>query len=332
MIIDTHAHHVPASFLEDALARAGQFPSARLTIEADKPRFQFAGGTPTRPMMPAMSDVPRRVSWMTAQGLDRQVVGGWLDMFGYELPAREGVAWSTLFNHHMHAAARDHQILLPLASVPMQDGAAAAEVLQEAMRTGFCGAMIGAQPRGVGGNLDDARLDPFWQAASDLGAVVLVHPMYACPDVRVNDFEMINAVARVTDVTIAVARLLYSGHILRYSGAKVIVSTGGGALPYMLGRLKRNAAIHPGKWADPEAGFRRLYFDSLVFEPAALRYLVDMVGADRVLLGSDYPFPIGDLEPLTLIRNTGLPDAAVDAICQTNAARLFHFQGAAGPR
>jgi aminocarboxymuconate-semialdehyde decarboxylase len=311
LIIDMHAHYVPASFVEAAQAQAARFPAARITIDAGKPRFKFADGPETRPMMPLMSDTEKRFVWMKEQGIDLQVPGGWLDMFAYELPAAQGVAWSA------------HPQLIPLATVPMQDGAAAAEVLQEAMRAGCRGAMIGTQPLGMGGNLDDPRLDPFWQKASDLGAVLLVHPMYFCPDVRVNDYEMINAVGRVTDITTAIARLLYSGHLLKYTGAKVIASTGGGALPFMLGRLKRNSAIHPNKWADPEAGFKQLYFDSLVFEPQALRYLVEMAGPDRIMLGSDYPFPIGDLAPLKLLRNSGLDAAVVKAICETNAAKLF---------
>ena len=323
MIIDTHAHYVPASFVEAAQAQAARFSSARITMDGGKPRFKFADGPETRPMMPLMSDTEKRLGWMKEQGIDRQIAGGWLDMFAYELPAAQGVAWSTLFNEHMMAANRAHRELVPLATVPMQDGAAAAEVLQEAMKNGFRGAMIGAQPKGMGGNLDDPDLDPFWQKASDLGAVLLVHPMYYCADLRVNDYEMINAVARVTDITTAIARLLYSGHLLKYTGAKVIASTGGGALPFMLGRLKRNSAIHPNKWADPEAGFKQLYFDSLVFEPQALHYLIKMAGADRIMLGSDYPFPIGDLTPLKLLRSSGLDADVIKAICETNAAKLF---------
>lgn len=325
MIIDTHAHYVPASFIEEARAQAARFPSAKITIEENKPRFQFADAKPTRPMMPLMSDTEKRIAWMKTQGIDKQVAGGWLDMFGYELPAAEAVAWSTLFNQHMLDAQRVQSRIVPLATVPMQDGAAAAEVLREAMKAGFSGTMIGAQPKGVGGNLDDPGLDPFWQAAHDTGAVVLIHPMYACADERVNDYEMINACARVTDVTIAVARLLYSGHLLRFPNAKVIVSTGGGALPFMLGRLKRNSAIHPNKWADPEEGFKKLYFDSIVFEPLALRYLLDMAGTDKVMLGSDYPFPIGDLDPLPNIRKAGLDDATLKAICETNPAKMFNI-------
>jgi aminocarboxymuconate-semialdehyde decarboxylase len=327
MVIDAHAHFVPASFIDAARSQSQRFPSVNIVEEAGKPVFEFAGKLRTRPMMAPMSDTDKRLAWMQAQRIDRQIAGGWLDMFGYELPPAEGVAWSSLFNQHMLAATQGSPALVGLASVPLQDGAAAAEVLTQAMRDGFAGAMIGTQPLGSGGTLDDPALDPFWQAASDLGAVLMIHPVYACTDPRVKDYEMTNAVARVTDITIAVARLLYAGHTTRFPGAKLIISTGGGALPYMIGRLKRNHAIHPNAYADPEAALRSVYFDTIVFEEQALRYLVDFAGPERVLLGSDYPFPIGDLEPLKLIERSGLDPAAARAICGGNAARLFGLDG-----
>jgi aminocarboxymuconate-semialdehyde decarboxylase len=135
---------------------------------------------------------------------------------------------------------------------------------------------------------------------------------------------LINAVGRLTDTTIAVARLLFSGHLTRFPGVSLLLSHAGGALPYALGRLKRNHAIHPGEYADPAAGFARLYFDTVLFEPRALRFLCDTVGADRVMLGSDYPFGIGDPDPCRLIDETPLTAAERAAILGGNAARIFH--------
>ena len=109
---------------------------------------------------------------------------------------------------------------------------------------------------------------------------------------------MINAVGRLSDTTIAVARLLFSGHLLEYDRAQCILSHGGGALPFALGRLVRNVEAHPGHYADPAAGLARLHVDSCVFRPDALQFLVSLLGARRVMLGSDYPFPIGDPAPL----------------------------------
>ena len=157
--------------------------------------------------------------------------------------------------------------------MPLQSGRHAARVLAEALDAGFHGAMIGTQPKGEGGALDDPDLDPFWEVASARKATLFVHPMFACGDDRLNEYDLVNAVGRITDTTHAVARLLYSGHLTRFAGVNLVIAHGGAALPYVLGRLKRSHAVHP-KYAEPEAGFRRLYFDTVLFEARALRFLV----------------------------------------------------------
>jgi aminocarboxymuconate-semialdehyde decarboxylase len=219
--------------------------------------------------------------------------------------------------------------LSALATVPLQNGALAARVLEEALDQGFRGAMIATQPKGTGGNLDDPDLDPFWELASARGATIFVHPHYLCGDERLAGYDLVNAVGRLSDSTLALARLLFSGHLTRFAGMTLVLSHGGGALPYALGRLKRNHAIHP-EFADPQEGFRRLYFDTVVFEPLALRYLCDVAGADKVMLGSDYPFGIGDLDPCAIIERTKLTAAERDAILGGNAARVFHVECGCG--
>ena len=108
--------------------------------------------------------------------------------------------------------------LSALATVPLQDGALAARVLEEALDAGFKGAMIATQPKGTGGNLDDPVLDPFWELASARGAAIFVHPHYLCGDDRLDGYDLVNAVGRLADTTIAVARLLFSGHLTRFPG------------------------------------------------------------------------------------------------------------------
>src|SRR5262249_11946062 len=108
--------------------------------------FAFAAGKPTRPMSKALSDIPPRLAWMSKQSIDRQVVGGWVDMFGYELPAAEAEAWSRLANNCLLSAAKSEPHFVALATVPLGDGARAASVLMAAMAAGFPGAMIGTLP------------------------------------------------------------------------------------------------------------------------------------------------------------------------------------------
>lgn len=323
MVIDIHAHALPQATLDAVLGGTRQFPSVELIDAAGKVSLRFAGNAPTRPVMIGLRDSERRRTWVREQGIDCQLIGGWLDGFGYELPADEGADWSRFQNESLAAVFHDDPGLVPLATVPLQDGAQAARVLEEAVRAGMPGAMIGTQPYGDHGNLDEPGLDPFWAQAEALAVPIIVHPMFGAADVRLVDYQMVNAVGRVTDVSIAIARLLFSGHLLRYPNLKVVASTGGGALPYMLGRLARNYAAFPGQFADPVAGFHRLYFDSIVFESSTLKFLVDKVGAERVMLGSDYPFPIGDPEPRRLIETGPFSDAEKRTMLAGAATELF---------
>lgn len=322
MIIDTHAHVVPASLLDALRAEPRLFPSVRLH-DAAAPRMAFAAGEPGRPIQPRLHDLGQRREWLKKARVDHQLVGGWTDVYGYDLPAAEGADWARFYNEHMAKDAAALPALSALATVPLQDGALAAKVLEEALDAGFAGAMIATQPKGIGGNLDDPSLDPFWEVASARQAGIFLHPHYICSDDRLDGYDLVNAVGRLADTTIAAARLIFSGHLTRFPGMRLLLSHAGGALPYALGRLKRNRAIHP-EYADPEENFRRLYFDTVLFEPAALRFLVDVAGADKVMLGSDYPFGIGDPDPGGVVERTALTAAERRAILGGNAARIFH--------
>jgi aminocarboxymuconate-semialdehyde decarboxylase len=301
LIIDVHAHYLPRVAFERFELHAKDFRSVRLIRDNAGTRLAFAGGEPTRPIAPKLSDLQDRKQWMDKNAIDHQLVGGWLDSFGYELPAAEGAAWSRYLNSCLLDALDDEPRFTPLATVPLQDGALAAEVLKEAWGQGFGGVMIGTLPKGLSGVLDAPELDPFWAQADALGAAVFLHPMFLCGEPRLSEYDLVNALGRIADTSIAVSRLLYSGHLLRYPKLKLVLSHGGAALPFVLGRLSRNFTIAQGKYADPRKGFEALYFDSVVFDQAALRFLVEVAGEGRVMLGSDMPFPIGDPHPRAVI-------------------------------
>jgi len=323
MIIDTHAHFTPQTLLTALKSEIGRFPNVELLEEDGKFRLSFMGQAPTRPLSPKLRDSDMRLEWMDEQHIDGQVVGGWLDSFGYELPAEEGEAWSRFLNEYQTSGTEGIDRMYPLASVPLQDGKRAAKVLEEALANGMHGAMIGTQPHGSSGNLDDPDLDPFWEAAAALKATIYIHPMFGCGDPRLNDYAMMNAVGRGTDTTTAVARMLFAGHFIKHKGMRCVVSHGGGALPFMLGRLARNHEIHPGEYADPVQGFNQLFFDSVLFDPNALTFLCSCCGHDKVVMGSDYPFPIGDMEPLKVIENADFTDAQKGMILGETAKDLF---------
>jgi aminocarboxymuconate-semialdehyde decarboxylase len=324
MIIDVHGHLVPPDLLAAIRKERGRFPSLRLVEEGGGLAIAFAGGKPSRAIMKGLSDVAARLAWMDKQGIDRQVVGGWPDWFGYELPGAEGEAWCRLFNDAQLAATKAEPRFVPLASVPLQDGARAAAVLKAAVAAGFPGAMVSTLPRGIGSVLDAPDLDPFWAAADETGAVIHIHPSYDAGDTRVNDYGLANGVGRISDAIVAVARLLCSGHVTRYRNARIFVPMGAAGLPFLLGRLARNHKVTPGV-SDPRAGLASLYTDSILHDPRVLRFVVEMVGADRVMMGSDMPFPIGDEEPTKIIAAAGLMPDQVASITGGLAAKLFRL-------
>ena len=326
MIIDAHGHLVPPDLLAIIRKEHQRFPSLRLIEEGGSAglALAFAGGKPSRPIMRGLSDIAARRAWMRNAGIDRQVVGGWPDWFGYELPAAEGEAWCRLFNDAQLAAAKAEGCFVPLASVPMQDGGRAAAVLRAAMAAGFPGIMISTLPRGIGSVLDAPDLDAFWKAADDTGALVHIHPSYDAGDARVNEYGLANGVGRISDAIVAVARLICSGHVARYRNAKFFVPMGAAGLPFLIGRLKRNHRITSGI-ADPAEGLALLYTDSILHDPRVLRFVVEIIGADRIMMGSDMPFPIGDEEPAKIVAAAGLDPDAVKSINGGLAARLLRL-------
>jgi aminocarboxymuconate-semialdehyde decarboxylase len=323
MIVDCHAHLVPPALLGAIRLEKESFPSIKLIEEGASLGFAFAGNKPTRPVSKPLSDISGRLQWLDSNKIERQVVGGWLDMFGYEIPPEEGARWSRLINAHLLKAALEQPRFIPLATVPLQDGIRAAEVLKEAHTQGFKGAMIGTQPKGKGGVLDDPSLVPFWEAADSLGSIIFIHPVFESGDDRVHDYGMANAVGRITDTLIAVSRLIYAGHVARFAKAKIVAGIGGAALPYVIGRLRRNYALDKDKLADPDAALSAMYYDTIVQDKRALRYLADIVGADRVMMGSDMPFPIGDLAPLKIVEEASFSDAERKTINGGLATQLF---------
>lgn len=322
MIVDAHAHLVPPDLMAAIRKDKDKFPSVKQIEDGGSLAFSFNGAKPTRPVSKPLSDIPARLAWMDKNGIDRQIVGGWVDIFGYEIPGAEGEAWARMTNDALMAAAKSEPRFVPLATVPLGDGARAAAVLKSAMSAGLKGAMIGTLPRGLGSGLDHADLDPFWQAADETGAFIHIHPSFDAGDVRVNDFGLANGLGRVTDAMIAIARLVSAGHVAKYRNAKIFAPIGGAGLPFVLGRLKRNYAITPGI-GDPVEALARIYTDTIAHDVRILKFVIEMMGSERLMMGSDMPFPIGDLEPLKIVADAKLSNEQTASINGGLAAKLF---------
>src|SRR3974377_1938028 len=192
MFVDCPAPLAPNELLVAIRKDAAKFPNVRQIEDGGSLALAFSNSRPTRPVSKPLSDISTRLAWLAKNGIDKQVVGGWVDMFGYELPGAESEAWSRMANDVLLATAKAKPQFVPLAPVPLGDGARAAAVLKDTVKAGFPGAMIGTLPRGVGSTLDAVDLEPFWQAADETGALIHIHPSYDAGDVRVNDFGLAN--------------------------------------------------------------------------------------------------------------------------------------------
>lgn len=321
-VIDIHAHMVPMTLIQRALA--GSIPG--VTVEQHgAASFAFVlEGQQTRILPETLIDAGLRNAWMEEQGIDVQVVGTWADLFGYELPGHLAEDWSRHLNETLLEATAHSPHYAAFASLPMQIPERSAELIPQLLSDGFVGVTIATRIGKV--ELDAPQLASFWQSLSDNEGTVFIHPGYESGESRTANYGMINAVGRPLDTTIATARILGAGIPERYPGARILLAHGGGAIPYILGRLGRNKELHPDV-GDPTAGLAKLYFDSVVFDPAALCYLMKKASADSVLLGSDYPFPIGDPSPTEIVAAaTCLTPSQISSILGDSADRMLDIR------
>ena len=328
LIIDVHIHFLSPRAIEGARKTPDRY-GVRVLDDGPRPRLAVGAEPPTRPLLAALYTLDRHREFLDGQGIDIALFGPLMDVAGYSLPPEQGVAWSRLQNEALaaslaEAGGRHHG----LATLPLQEPKLAAEELAFAVQSlGLRGAMI--DPNALGRPLGDRAFDPFWKAAGDLGAPVILHPFLLEAVERFGRHYLHNLVGYPFETTLAAASLIFGGTLDRFPPLDVVLLHGGGLLPYHIGRFDRGHVTREEARADgaglPSAYLRRFHYDTLTQFPPALAYLVQVVGEDRVLLGSDHPFWLGDPEPVRIVREAGLAPAAQQAILGENAARLFHL-------
>ena len=331
MAIDAHAHYVPRRILEILEDRAAEFG---LSLVKQPPGCQcaihFDYGLNVRPFFPKLvEEVGARLDAMGRQGVDRQVLSLWADIFGYGLPVAPAARWHQLLNDSLsQLCLSQDQHFSMLASVPLPHAAAAARELERAVgQLGAVGAVVAANVEGV--NLGEVPLDEFWQAAAALDVPVFIHPVQAMPAPRTARFGLAQIAQYTFDTTLCIGSLIFAGVLDRFPSLRLLVSHGGGAFPYLLGRFdcmhERMDRTAQGDVArePPSAYLRRFHYDTILHDVKALRWLVETVGMDRVVLGSDYSFPPADHDPVGGVRAAGFSEAVLARILDGNARELF---------
>ena len=273
---------------------------------------------------PALVDPQVRLAAMDAAGIDVQLVSP-MPIHHYWADRDLADRYASTVNAGLldHCAAAPGR-LIGLGTAPLQHPGLAAEVLRRAVGDGLRGVEVATYVAGL--ELADPSLEPFWAAAAELGAVVFVHPWGCTLGDRLATAYLSNVVGNPVETAVALSRLIFSGLLDRYPGLKVLAAHGGGYLPGYLGRGDHAWHVRPDARTcaePPSAYIRRLWFDALVYTADGLRTLAAAAGAERVLLGTDYPFDMGITDPLDRLAAAGLPPSAAEAIRGGNAAALL---------
>ena len=329
MTYDVHAHIVPVELM-DLLRKDGpRFGLEVFQTTEGKEKIRIAGRLEIGPFPGSLFDLDARFEAMDRGGVGIQVVGHRTEFSAYALDGDKGAAYARVFNRILADEVSKHpDRLLALGTVPLQDPRRAAEELVFAVQElGMVGVEIASNIDGT--PLDQAGLDPFWEAANALRCFVLLHPNDPLRGVDLSRYFMDNMVGRPAESTVAIAYVLFSGVLERFPDLVVSMVHGGGYMPYQLGRWEKAYKVVPhiaGRniAKSPTEYVKRLYFDSLVHIPQALSFLLELVGPSQVLVGTDYPYEMAERSPVAFIDS--VPGLGVDdrhAILEGNMRRII---------
>jgi aminocarboxymuconate-semialdehyde decarboxylase len=280
------------------------------------------------PLFQEFFDYEAKLESMDRKGIEVAAVSPAPPMFYYWAGVDLAVEVAALVNDgvaDMVAAKPDR--LRGMATVPMQHADAAVAELERVVRDyGFRAIEIGTSIEGL--QLIETRFRPLLRRAAELDVFVFAHPYYVGSKAGLENYYLTNLLGNPLDTTIMVANLMFSGLLDELPQLRFLLAHGGGFTPYQIGRLAHGHKVRPETQtqtrSDPHALLRRFWFDSLVFEPKALRYLIDVVGADRVVIGTDSPFDMGDTNPVATLDNVPrLTTAERQDLCCGTALRLL---------
>jgi aminocarboxymuconate-semialdehyde decarboxylase len=318
--IDVHNHVLPAPALD--LLRAE--PVYGVTLDGRR----WSGGLHVDfEIVPSFVEPGAKLAELESKGLAGAVVSVAPPLFYYHVDgetAGEPMARAVNRGLAEFCEARPDRLRW-LASVPMQDPERAVAVLEDAVADGCVGVEIGTAVEGR--RLDEEAFEPFWAAAERLGVPVTLHPAYLDRSPSLDAYYLENVLGFLFDTTIAIERLIVAGVLDRHASLRLVLLHGGGYFPYQVGRLRHARAVRPELAEappDPWSYRDRLYFDIITHDPAALGFLIDRAGADRVVMGTDLPFDMATPDPVGLLE-AAADGEAVEAIAERNPAALYGF-------
>jgi aminocarboxymuconate-semialdehyde decarboxylase len=316
MTFDVHAHViVPEIIGDEAWQPRVRHDSGSQLVEL--------GGKQIRAAVQEFVDIDGILAAQDDAGVDRVLLSPWVPLLYYDADPEESLRRARIQNDALAQLVGDR--VAALGALPLQDPELAARELPELMRS-LRGVEVAASVRGV--FLGDDRFEPFWEAAEEAGALVFVHPTTRGFDSPAfQEYYLWNTVGNPLETAVTAAHMVMAGVMERHPELRVLLAHGGGVLLAVRGRLRHAHSFQPQARSrlreSPEESMRRFYFDTLTHDESLLRALIDFAGPDHVLLGSDYPFDMGDARHVDTVRALGLPPDAEAAILAGNAERML---------
>lgn len=258
-------------------------------------------------------DPVRRIEEMDASRIGVQVLSTVPVMFSYWAKSNDGLEIAKFLNDHIADVVTDFPLrFVGLCTVPLQDISLAIKELERCKRIGLAGVQIGTNVNQL--NLSEPQFFDFFAACAEMGMAVFVHPWEMMGEKDMQKYWLPWLVGMPAEVSRAICSLIFSGTLERLPNLRICFAHGGGSFPATIGRIDHGFNVRPDLCApdnphSPRKYLSRMYFDSLVHEAAKLDYLIKLVGADQVMLGTDYPFPLGELEPGKLIDSMPYDDS-----------------------
>jgi aminocarboxymuconate-semialdehyde decarboxylase len=327
-VIDIHNHCIPVD-LFDAI-RDGQFEGYRMEREGERVYLTQRGRRFYQPA-PERWDIDLRIAAMDAMGVTIQALSMVPQLQGYQLDDAESVRYCQLANEYLvkMAASRPGRFVV-LGAVPMKVPAEAVRELRRInSELGINGVEIGANIAGL--DISDESLLPFWETVAELDLLVFVHPTSGTlPSLeRMRNYHLSNVIGNPLDSSLSIGNLIFGGHFERWPTLKVCFCHAGGFVPYQIGRFDHAYKVRPEAQRaipkPPSTYFKQLYFDTISHAVPALRYLVEVVGPDQVLLGTDFPADMADMTPVQTVAGLGLPAEDEAKILGGTTARLLRI-------
>ncbi len=325
--VDVHTHlSVPASGAVAKPFFRPEFEPRSLFSSEETMRYNTAYRASDR-QTGQFEDAEVRIADMDAQGVDVQVLSVPPTEYFYWLDEPEARRASRLQHERFaEVVAAYPDRFAAVANLPMRHPALAVEVMREAKQEfGFSGFEMSADV--VGEELDDPRFDVVWEAATDLEMTAIMHPQGFTHGERFRDYYLVNVMCMPLASTLAATRMILGGVWQRHPDFAMVVVHGGGYLPFYAARtdhaFKHRPELRHHIDRLPSDYLRKLYVDTNVFDPGMVRHLVDLLGADHVLMGTDYPFDMGTTDPLGFLAQVDLTDDQRRQVLGGNAARLF---------